>query len=119
MQTGRKNPSFLLSQVWQKRYIMQQHLLYYLFHDTVFKPIYCLKGDDQTAEGCDALPDPMPVLKSNHKDPPVTIYLDDDDVPILPPYNPNDSAKDLQLAFRAFIKVHYCKPTTLVVGWSD
>jgi len=58
----------------------------------------------------------MPVLKLNHKDPPVTIYLDDDDVPMLPQYDTNDSAKDLQSTFWAFIKAHYHKPTVLAVG---
>jgi len=92
------------------------YLLYYLIHDAPSYQIYCPIGDDQTPEGCDAPPDPMPVPKSNHKDPPVTIYLDDDDVPILPQYNPNDSAKDLQSAFRAFVKAHYRKLTVLTVG---
>src|SRR5882724_2348870 len=96
MQTGRKNPFFLLSLVWQKRYIVRLHLLYYLIRDAPSYPIYCFIGDDQMPEGCDSQPDPMPVPKLNHKDPPVTIYLDDDDDPILPPYDANDSAKDLQ-----------------------
>jgi len=39
------------------------------------------------------------------------------DDPILPPYDANDSAKDLQSAFQAFVKAHYRKPTVLAVGW--
>ena len=58
----------------------------------------------------------MPIPKLNHKDPPVTIYLDDDDVPMLLQYDTNDSAKDLQSTFRVFIKAHYRKPTMLAVG---
>ena len=97
---------------------MRLHLLCCQFCDAVSYPIYCVIGDDQTPEGCDAPPDPMPVPKLNHKDPPVTIYLDDDDIPVLPQHDSNDSAKDLQSAFRAFIKAHYRKPTVLVVvGW--
>jgi hypothetical protein len=71
-------------------------------------------GPDQSVSGRDAPPVPLPAVVAKEKQKAVDIYLDDEDVPILPSYNLNGRAKDLQKIFRAFVTAHYSESTSLI-----
>jgi len=62
--------------------------------------------EDQTETGRNSDPTPMPDMSTCEKAA-ITIYLDDDDVPILPLFNLHSHAKDVQDIFRAFVTAHY------------
>jgi hypothetical protein len=64
--------------------------------------------DDQIIAGKDAPPKLMPLTKKNRTEL-VVIYLDDDDIPIVPIYSECTMAKGLQNIFRTYLTAHYSK----------
>jgi hypothetical protein len=63
----------------------------------------------------------MPIKDARKKDKSIDIFLDDDDIPILPDYNKDGTAKELQRIFRAFVTAHYsqCPAIEVLTQRSD